>query len=150
MRQQGLDFPQWLSDNASAYIVKETSQIVMELGLRLAFTPVRSPESNGISEAFVKTLKRDFAQPDDPVRCSGRHRPSAGLVWEPQQRSPALWTALSLTPRVPQPQSLDRKGLSGRGTADSKRVLKPDLETPCGPRPLRGSIAATDCDTKQT
>lgn len=26
------------------------------------FTPVRSPESNGISEAFVKTLKRDYAR----------------------------------------------------------------------------------------
>ena len=32
------------------------------LGLRLAFTPVRSPESNGLSEAFVKTLKRDYAR----------------------------------------------------------------------------------------
>ncbi len=34
------------------------------------------------------------------------------------------------------------KGLSGRGEADSKRVLKPDLDVPCGPRPLGGSIAA--------
>jgi len=34
----------------------------MALGLRLAFTPVRLPESNGISEAFVKTLKRDYAR----------------------------------------------------------------------------------------
>ncbi|RKJ97865.1 hypothetical protein EBE87_28255 [Pseudoroseomonas wenyumeiae] len=33
-------------------------------GLHLVpcFTPVRSPESNGISEAFVKTLKRDYAR----------------------------------------------------------------------------------------
>ena len=31
------------------------------LGLTLLFTPVRSPESNGMSEAFVKTLKRDYA-----------------------------------------------------------------------------------------
>jgi hypothetical protein len=28
----------------------------------LLFTPVRSPESNGISESFVKTLKRDYAR----------------------------------------------------------------------------------------
>ncbi len=27
----------------------------------LLFTPVRSPQSNGMSEAFVKTLKRDYA-----------------------------------------------------------------------------------------
>ncbi len=31
-------------------------------GCGLAFTPVRSPESNGISEAFVKTLKRDYTR----------------------------------------------------------------------------------------
>lgn len=31
------------------------------VGLTLFFTAVRSPESNGLSEAFVKTLKRDYA-----------------------------------------------------------------------------------------
>jgi hypothetical protein len=45
-------------------------------------------------------------------------------------------------------QSPDRKGLSGRGGAGSKGLLKPDLEVPCGPQPLGGSIAAMDCDTK--
>jgi len=53
---------EWLSDNGSAYIAKETSHMATALGLRLAFTPVRSSESNGISEAFVKTLKRDYAR----------------------------------------------------------------------------------------
>lgn len=53
---------EWLSDNGSAYIAKETATTATALGLRLAFTPVRSPESNGMSEAFVKTLKRDYAQ----------------------------------------------------------------------------------------
>lgn len=53
---------EWLSDNGSAYIAKETAQIATALGLRLAFTPVRSPESNGIAEAFVKTLRRDYAR----------------------------------------------------------------------------------------
>jgi transposase InsO family protein len=28
----------------------------------LSFTPVQSPESNGIAEAFVKTFKRDYAR----------------------------------------------------------------------------------------
>src|SRR6516225_9984766 len=32
------------------------------LGPKLCFTPVRSPESNGIAEAFVKTFKRDYAR----------------------------------------------------------------------------------------
>ena len=53
---------EWLSDNGSAYIAKQTSETATALGLRLAFTPVRSPESNGISEAFVKTLRRDYAR----------------------------------------------------------------------------------------
>jgi hypothetical protein len=41
------------------------------LGLNLCFTPVRSPESSGIAEAFVKTFKRDYARlsilPDAPT-----------------------------------------------------------------------------------
>ena len=41
---------------------KDTADIARALGLTLLFTPVRSPESNGISESFVKTLKRDYAR----------------------------------------------------------------------------------------
>ena len=52
---------EWLSDNGSAYTAKETADTARALGLRLLLTPVRSPESNGMSEAFVKTLKRDYA-----------------------------------------------------------------------------------------
>ncbi|WP_037277710.1 integrase core domain-containing protein, partial [Rubellimicrobium mesophilum] len=33
-----------------------------QLGLKPCFTPVKSPQSNGISEAFVRTLKRDYVQ----------------------------------------------------------------------------------------
>ncbi|BCH12629.1 hypothetical protein MesoLj131c_68870 (plasmid) [Mesorhizobium sp. 131-3-5] len=32
------------------------------LNLIACFTPVQSPESNGISESFVKTFKRDYAR----------------------------------------------------------------------------------------
>jgi putative transposase len=53
---------EWLSDNGSAYIAKDTLDVATALGLRVCFTPVRSPESNGISESFVKTLKRDYAR----------------------------------------------------------------------------------------
>jgi transposase InsO family protein len=52
---------EWLSDNGAAYIAKQTAQTAAALGLRLLFTRVRSPQSNGIAEAFVKTLKRDYA-----------------------------------------------------------------------------------------
>lgn len=53
---------EWLSDNGSAYIAKDTADMARALGLKLLFTPVRSPESNGMSESFVKTLKRDYAR----------------------------------------------------------------------------------------
>ena len=49
-----------LSDNGSPYIARETRIFAAQLGLKPCFTPVKSPQSNGISEAFVKTLKRDY------------------------------------------------------------------------------------------
>ena len=51
---------QWLSDNGSCYIAKETVSFGKRLGLDIRTTPVRSPESNGMAEALVKTLKRDY------------------------------------------------------------------------------------------
>jgi transposase InsO family protein len=53
---------EWLSDNGSAYTARDTSDTAAALGLRPCFTPPRSPESNGISEAFVRTLRRDYAR----------------------------------------------------------------------------------------
>ena len=53
---------QWLADNGSAYTAAETLSFAAALGLVPCFTPVRSPESNGGAEAFVKTLKRDYAR----------------------------------------------------------------------------------------
>lgn len=51
-----------LTDNGSPYIAKETQIFARQIGLKPCFTPVRSPQSNGISEAFVKTLKRDYVE----------------------------------------------------------------------------------------
>ncbi len=51
-----------LSDNGSAYTARETRTFARQLGLKPCFTPVRSPQSNGISEAFVHTLKRDYVR----------------------------------------------------------------------------------------
>lgn len=50
---------EWLSDNGSCYTAKETVEFASWVGLKSHFTPVRSPESNGMAEAFVKTFKRD-------------------------------------------------------------------------------------------
>jgi putative transposase len=51
-----------LSDNGSPYTAKETRDFAIALNLVPCFTPVRSPESNGMSEAFVKTFKRDYVR----------------------------------------------------------------------------------------
>ncbi|MCA0851140.1 IS3 family transposase [Salipiger thiooxidans] len=51
-----------LSDNGSPYIAKDTQNFARQLSLKPCFTPVQSPQSNGMSEAFVKTLKRDYVQ----------------------------------------------------------------------------------------
>lgn len=63
-RFEGQELPhqiQWLSDNGSCYTAKETVAFGYRLGLDIRTTPVYSPESNGLAEAFVKTFKRDYA-----------------------------------------------------------------------------------------
>ncbi|WP_427037763.1 IS3 family transposase [Escherichia coli] len=51
---------EWLTDNGSCYRANETRQFARMLGLEPKSTAVRSPESNGIAESFVKTIKRDY------------------------------------------------------------------------------------------
>ncbi|WHR95064.1 IS3 family transposase [Escherichia coli] len=63
-RRFGNDLPsspvEWLTDNGSCYRANETRQFARMLGLEPKNTAVRSPESNGIAESFVKTIKRDY------------------------------------------------------------------------------------------
>ena len=49
-----------LSENGSPYIARNTRIFVRQLGLKPCYTRMKSPQSNGISEAFVNTLKRDY------------------------------------------------------------------------------------------
>jgi transposase InsO family protein len=62
---------QWLADNGSVYAAAKTIDIATALNLQPCFTPVESPESNGVAEAFVKTFKRDYVRvspiPDAPT-----------------------------------------------------------------------------------
>ena len=53
---------QWLTDNGSIFAAYKTMNIALALNLKPCFTPVESPESNGMAEAFVKTLKRDYVR----------------------------------------------------------------------------------------
>lgn len=40
----------------------KTVDMPLALNLEPCFTPVESPESNGMAEAFVKTFKRDYVR----------------------------------------------------------------------------------------
>jgi putative transposase len=61
-----------LTDNGSIYAAANTVDMAVALNLTACFTPIESPESNGIAEAFVKTFKRDY------VRIN--HLPNARMV----------------------------------------------------------------------
>lgn len=63
---------EWLSNNGSCYTAKQTRDFASQLGLVCCTTPVSSPESNGMAEAFIKTFKRDYVYI--------HHRPDAQTV----------------------------------------------------------------------
>lgn len=53
---------EWLTDNGSCYTAHDTRRFARAIGLIPRTTPVESPQSNGMAEAFVRTLKRDYAR----------------------------------------------------------------------------------------
>jgi putative transposase len=53
---------EWLTDNGSGYVAAETRRFARDLGLEPRTTPLESPQSNGMAEAFVRTLKRDYVR----------------------------------------------------------------------------------------
>ncbi len=52
--------------------------ITLPLTLKPCFTPVKSPQSNGISEAFVNTLKRDYVRVTPVPKYASERRRLAG------------------------------------------------------------------------
>jgi putative transposase len=53
---------EWLTDNGSCYIAHDTKAFAKGIGLEPRTTPVESPQSNGMAEAFVRTFKRDYVR----------------------------------------------------------------------------------------
>ncbi len=56
---------QWLSDRGSIYRAQLTRETARMLNLESCFTAAYSPASNGIAEAFVGTMKRDYVYVND-------------------------------------------------------------------------------------
>ena len=53
---------EWLSDNGSCYVAGDTRSFARDIGLDPRRTPLESPQSNGMAEAFVRTIKRDYVR----------------------------------------------------------------------------------------
>lgn len=56
---------EFLSDRGSIYRAYNVQNLARELNLKSCFTAAYSPESNGMSESLVKTLKRDYVYVND-------------------------------------------------------------------------------------
>ena len=56
---------EFLSDRGSIYRAYNVQALARRLGLKSCFTRAYSPESNGMAEAFVKTIKRDYVYVSD-------------------------------------------------------------------------------------
>ncbi len=70
---------QWLTDNGSAYTAHETRRFARELNLEPCTTAVSSPQSNGMAERFVKTMREDYIafMPKPDVRTALRNLAAA-------------------------------------------------------------------------
>ncbi len=53
---------EWLTDNGSCYTARNTRTFARGIGLIPRTTPVSSPQSNGMAEAFARTLKRGYVR----------------------------------------------------------------------------------------
>jgi transposase InsO family protein len=51
---------EWLSDEGSCYIAGDTRRFARDIGLEPRTTAIESPHSNGMAEAFVRAIKRDY------------------------------------------------------------------------------------------
>ena len=59
--------------HGSTLAVNRTLEIAAAANLEPCFTPVESPESNGVAETFVKTFKRDYVRISQSAsRCPNR------------------------------------------------------------------------------
>lgn len=95
---------QWLSDNGSIYTALDTVCTAERLHLEPITTPVASPESNGMSEAFVNTLKRDYVSGAD--RSSAAAALDAIPAWIADYNAVAPHSALGY--RAPQQYRAER------------------------------------------
>jgi transposase InsO family protein len=79
---------QFLSDNGGPYVSIETVLYAETLGFRPITTPVYSPESNGMAEAFVNTIKRDYVEGADLADAPAVLRQLPGWIQDYNDNAP--------------------------------------------------------------
>jgi len=65
---KGLQSPrqlEFLTDRGAIYRAYNVQTLARQLNLKSCFTKAYSPESNGMAEAFVNTIKRDYVYTND-------------------------------------------------------------------------------------
>ena len=92
---------QWLSDNGSIYTALDTLCTAEWLNLAPITTTARSAQSNGMSKAFVNTLKRDYVSGAD--RRSAAATLKQAPAWIADYKAVAPHSALGF--RAPQQYS---------------------------------------------
>ncbi len=133
---------EWLTDNGSRYLTRETRCFAREIGLTPRTTPLKSPQSNGMAKAFVRTLKRDYVRVlSIPDAQSVLHMLPffAGAL----QRAPSPSRAgLPLPARVHRPINLGDPVRSLRGNNISERHKTIRHKLSFGTRTLGGRLAS--------
>jgi len=121
-----------LTDNGSACTAKDTRIFARQLGLEPCFTPLRSPQSNGISEAFVRTPHGELRAGHAPAGRRLSARVDRHLVRRLQPPPPAPRAEDALAPQVPRSPNRNRLRvpsnggrISGRTGHDSVSLDKP-------------------------
>ena len=79
---------QFLSDRGAIYRAHETVQMGRRLGLKSCFTKAYTPQSNGMAEAFVGTIKRDYVYTSDCVNAKTTLRMLKGWIKDYNEKAP--------------------------------------------------------------
>jgi putative transposase len=91
---------QWLCDSGSPYRAYEMADLAVRLGLVPCFSPVCSPQSNGMAEAFAKTFKRNYNYVHDHPDAQTVVSHVLNWFWELQRRPSSQRPAAEVAPRV--------------------------------------------------
>src|SRR5215469_2176149 len=86
---------EWLSDNGSCYVADDTRSFASAIGLEGDAS--RSPQSNGMAEAFVRTIKRDYVRVSPRPDAETVNASAASLDRPLQRGSPAQGSPIPFT-----------------------------------------------------